>query len=172
MKILLAAALWLGLAPAPDLMMPGHRRVEHRLVLEWDAEEHGERFYAHPTAGFGGQIEIQPEVPFGFSSKYGTRIYAVPNGELFVSEGREGPDPSWAVGEIPVGQVSSVRVGSTLRSIETRLRVVGVADGRIELVVAGEDRKRALWPYLAVVAVGLGLVGGLMMRRKRSGARG
>ena len=167
LKLLVTAPLLLSLAPAPDVLMPGHRAIQHRLVLEWDAEQHGERFFAHPTAGFGDQIEIEPEVPFRFSSKYGTRIYAVPDGEPFVSADRDGPDPSWAVGEIPVGQVDSVPIGSTLVSIETRLRVASVAEGRIELVEVGEQRTRAIWPYLAVVAVGLVVIGGLVIRRKR-----
>ena len=141
-------------------------------MLEWDAPEHDERFIAHPTAGFGGQIEIEPGVPFGFSSKYGTRIYAVPDGVPFVSADRDGPDPSWAVGEIPVGEVSSVAIGSTLVSIETRLRVAGVAEGRIELTVVGEERTRRIWPYLAVVALGLVVIGGLRIRRKRKDQQG
>lgn len=142
-----------------DLVLPGTKPVEHRLVL--DPGPHGTewRFLAFPVRGFGGVEHVLPEQPFEFSSKYGTRIYAVRPDETVP----ERPDAEWItkhpVGAIPVSEVHAVGLADPLSSVETRLRVDGVDATAVRLSIVGEEREHAWPPFLtwAVPAGGVAL---------------
>lgn len=159
-----------------DVLMEGTRPVRHELVLEPSPHFEQHDFVAAPVRGFGGLTRIQPGVPFTFSSKYGTRIFAVEPGAecpegYDVPEGPEVARIARASGAIPLAQVASVPVGSTLESLTTRLRIASIADGVLELVVVETERERdrglIAW-YVLLPTVGLlGL--GWLVRRKRRG---
>jgi len=169
-----------GAAPA-DVIPPGSHAVEHTLVLETPAEVDGLRLVAAPVRGFGGVEQIEQGVPFHFSSKYGTRLYAVPaDGEAppFVApfdreEGSAAAElwasfPTWSV---PVGEVGHVSDSNPLARVETRLawsgpegdvRVVGERrwGGDGELLSEGAGGAHALGvPVFLAVAAALGLAG-------------
>ena len=128
--------------------------------------------------GFGGFTRIVPGVPFSFSSKYGTRLYAIePGAEC--PEGYEPPDGpavariAHASGEIPLAQVASVPLTSTLAGLTTHLRIGSIDAGRIELVIVDTVTEResgtALWLAL-VPAVGLFGLLWLRLRKRRKEA--
>lgn len=77
---MLLAALLLAQVPAlADLAVPGHRDIDHELVVTWEEGVAGDRLLvAAPVRGFGGATVILPGVPFTFSTKYGTRLFALP----------------------------------------------------------------------------------------------
>src|SRR5215207_1829763 len=107
-----------------DIVLPGTKHVSHRLVIERsDAWHGGQRILAAPVRGFGGTHEVEPGVPFSFSSKYGTRLYVVPPSE----ELPERIDESWSASHlsatIPVSEVSSAPLASPLESLTTTLTV-------------------------------------------------
>jgi hypothetical protein len=84
MRSILAFFLVLPSLAAPtssDVLLPGMKRVEHRLVLEPSELWTGRRIVAAPVRGFGGTHVVEPGVPFAFSTKYGTRLYVVPEAE-------------------------------------------------------------------------------------------
>lgn len=182
----LLATAWTA-AHSPDLAVPdllpiGHRGVVHELVLE-DSELLGQfRLVAGPTRGFGGLAEIDPGVPFRFSSKYGTRIYALPLDEPLPAEspalGRfpAGWPEEFLTGSIPVLEVRSVPVLSSVHRILTTLRITGVdeKEREIGLKVTAEQRwdrrgRPITWasiPILSVLALA-GLAGIALLARTR-----
>lgn len=74
------AMAWTSIALA-DLILPGNKAVDHQLVFQDSELFQRYRFVAAPIAGFQGVAVIQPGVSFRFSSKYGTKIYVVPDGQ-------------------------------------------------------------------------------------------
>lgn len=174
----LAALVAFAASAASDVLLPGTRPVRHELVLEPSPHFAEHDFVAAPVRGFGGITRIEPGVPFTFSSKYGTRLFAIePGAEC--PEGYESPEGpavariARAVGAIPLAQVASVPVTSTLESITTRLRIASIADGRIELAVVDTETERDLGERIWLVLVpGLGLAGllWLWLRRRRKAA--
>jgi hypothetical protein len=143
----------------PDLLPPGHRPVRHELALEWPAERDW-RFVASPTRGFEDPRLIARGAPFAFSTKYGTKLYALPAGAAVPAEEHDLSDVDWPSCAVPVQQVTSVPRGLPLARIVTTLRVTAI-DGRdIRLARVCEqrfdDRGRELgdldWLPLAVLA--------------------
>ena len=153
---------------ALDSIPPGAIPVTHELVLEWDTEDFPYEFFAHSKLGPGTQ-SIEAGVPFRFSSKYGTQIFAVPEGERFAPEGTNNPDPRWAHSMPPVGEIHQAHWASTLREVETRVGVVGIDGQTLELVVLGEKRRRNLALYLVIAVAGLVLFGLIALVRRRRG---
>ena len=162
--------------PLPDVLPPGHKSVEHLLVLEPDPELVGSRFVAWPTAGFGPSIAIEPGVPFAFSSKYGTSIYHLPSGETW--PGDDAIDDAFkrqhSLG-LPCAEVSSVSAWQPLARIESWFAVAAKGDGALHFTATRELRfddagnpvdGAALWPWLcSIVALG---AGGLWLLCKRA----
>lgn len=166
MKLVLAALLFAS--PLPDVLAPGTRAIDHELVLEWDEDRFPQQFFAHSSLGPGTQ-SIEPGEPFSFSGKYGTRIYAVPEGQQLLLEDSRNPDPRWASAAPPVAEVGAVPVASTLQRIETRIAVAGIEESELQLEILGEDRERNFALYLVPIALGLAVLGGLsFVRRRRS----
>ena len=166
--------------PAPDVLPPGSRRLTHELVLE--ASPHFETYelFAAPVRGFGGVTHLVTGEPFRFSTKYGTRIYALDKGAEFPDDARVwvGAPPSAAslaqhgvraVGAIPVQEQGSAPIGSPVEHVRTHLRVVAVADGEVRLEVVAEHVERDLSGLLALGgALSAGIVGlGLLVRARR-----
>jgi hypothetical protein len=176
MIALLCLPLLAAAPAAADVLAPGTRPVRHELVLEHSPHFSEHDFVAAPVRGFGGCTRIVPGVPFTFSSKYGTRIFAIEPGADCPEEheGPEGPAVqriARASGEIPVTEVSSVPVTSTVQGLTTRLVIAKISDGviRLEVVERETARNRSLVAWLALT-FGIGLVGmAWMARRTRRG---
>ena len=172
---LLLVLLSLAAPARSDILLPGTKSVSHQLVIE--ASEHwtGKRIVAFPVRGFGGTHVVEPGKPFDFSSKYGTRLYVVPESEPVP----QSVDPSWTAGhvaaDIPVSEVSSVPLTSPLESIVTTLRIRELDGARFELAVVDETKRHDPWLIAALCAAallgGLGLCF-LIRRRKRAAAAG
>ena len=176
MRAPLLALLLLPAAPVPDLLLPGHKGVRHELVLEWGDDVGGYRFVASPVAGLHGNVEIRRGVPFRFSSKYHTRIYAAPAGAAPPDPRESLRDVSWASADVPVREVASVAAGHPLARVETVLRVRGVGPERIQLERVAERRFDALgfelggldWLPLALLALAGGAWAVRLEREGRS----
>lgn len=143
------------------MIPPGHKDVRHELVLDWPIDRDW-RFVASPTHGFHGAHAVQRGQPFAFSSKYGTRIYALPADAPLPAARERIADVAWPQTGIPVAEVRSVPSGHPLARVVTTLRVVGVDAGTIRLERVGEVRYDAAgrelgdldWLPLAVLAAG------------------
>jgi len=179
---LLLSVLCAALSATPleaDVLPPGSRGVRHELVLEASEVLDGWTLAATPVRGFGGVTVIEPGVPFTFSSKYGTRVYALPAGSPVADEPDAVRAAASAEGEIPVAEVTSTPLVSPLTGVVTTLRVVAIEDGVLTLEVAGERslgvaglevRTGLLTGALALVAcAGLATVLELARRARRAG---
>jgi hypothetical protein len=178
MSLLLTALLLLPSAPAParDILLPGNRPVTHELSLEIDEGFAEWRFLASPVAGFRGVTVIESGVPFRFSSKYGTRIYAVP----LADEVPERCSTEWAEGRpvtLPgVGEINQISVSSPLARVLTKLRVVEVQGAEIRLEEIGEQRFDAsgrlidetMLRVFLIGMAGVGVLGLFLLHRCRS----
>lgn len=171
--MLLAAPLFGGAAGA-DILPIGHRGVAHELVLDAPpAVVEGWQLVAAPWPGLSGVTPVELGVPFRFSSKYGTRLYAVARDEALPQHF----EAAWAEGrpsaDFGVREVGSVSFASLLGGVTTTLRVLDVSASGIRLELIGEERRdftgaplhvtRWLW-WLAPVAVGLA---GIALHRRR-----
>jgi hypothetical protein len=163
----------LSLALAPDLIAPGHKPVQHQLVLEASAHFEQHRFFAEPVHGFSGFQEIRPGEPFDFSSKYSTRIFALPR-DVTPDAGAKVASLAVASGNIPVSETSSVVVTSPVERVETRLKLVRVENGVLELAVVASDEQYS-GAMLAAIGGGIALCAtGLVLfarSRQRSAAK-
>ncbi len=174
----LATVAWLAAAcapPEPDVVLPGFRPVAHELVLEASPHFAEFDFFAAPTAGFGGCTRIVPGEPFQFSSKYRTRIYALPKGATCpegyrpASGTTAAAEVALASGDIPVQDTGSVPAISPVEHVSTTLRIASVADGAIRLEVVDEDvdwDPRVAWVVGLAFAVGAGGILVLVRRRR------
>jgi hypothetical protein len=120
-SILQVALLLLSLgAPArSDILLPGHKPISHQLVIAPSEHWTGRRIVAAPVRGFGGTHVVEPGVPFDFSSKYGTRLYVVPEAEALPDVVDDPWKTSHVSADIPVSEVASVPVTSPSTSIVT-----------------------------------------------------
>lgn len=134
----LAAGLCLS-ASAPDLLLPGHTPAKHELVLTWD-DTVPTRFIASPERRHWGYRILTRGEPFPFSTKYGTRIYAVPAAAELPDPKSTLRDSPWPSAAIPVRELSSVRAGYPVTRVLTRLRISSLRDDGLELAVVDEQR--------------------------------
>ena len=156
-----------------DVLPEGSKSVTHELVVE--PSPHFARYdvYAAPTRGFAGSTRIEPDVPFTFSSKYGTKLYAYERGTPF-------PEDTWrndplatpagasASGDLPLEETNAVPVASPIVSVSTRLRIASIENGVVQLEVVGHDVRRdhrAL--VFGAAGVLLGLAGLVLIARRR-----
>lgn len=136
-----SAGLALLLLPTPDLLPPGHRAVQHELVLEVPAGTAAPLLVAFPTAGFTTPRRVVPGEPFPFSNKYGTRLYQVAAGENLPRSIDDAWQAAHRSAAIPVVEVHSVPWASPLARVVTTLRCLPpAADGSLQLTVTGEQR--------------------------------
>ena len=157
-----------------DLIPPGHKSVSHKLVFVDSQLLQSHRVIAMPVRGFGGAEEVKAGHPFRFSSKYGTRLYAVPRDFVppkRVSPGKPLPFPSC---EVPVTCVTSVPGFSPVASLTStcKLSKVTADQIRVELIEHVEldaqgrpaSMRRSMLPLLVIASVGL--LGCLLLWRR------
>lgn len=116
-----------GLATA-DVLLPGHKSVEHELVFEDSDLFNEHRLIAAPIRGFSGVEEIQPGKPFRFSSKYGTKFYIVPRDAELAKFDRDAFD-QWPNVAPPINEIKSVPVTSFVASATTTLGFASLNEG-------------------------------------------
>jgi hypothetical protein len=124
----------------PDLLPPGGHPVQHELVLDWSGAPEGARFVASPSAGLHGHHVIARGEPFRFSSKYGTRIFAVPPGASLPPAREALREVDWPSAGVPVTEIGWAARGNPLRSVRTSLRVERADARTLELRVCGVQR--------------------------------
>ncbi len=140
MLALLLALLCAPNPTPPDVLPPGHKSVRHELVLDWGDDLGGYRLFAYPTRGFHGHHEIRRGEPFTFSSKYGTKIYALPAARAFPEQRDEVAALACPSAPVPVAQVSSVAMSDPVARIETRVQVERATADGLEFTVLGTRR--------------------------------
>ncbi len=178
----LLAALTIGFlcVPQPDLTTPGFRKVTQEVAIENPNDFDGWQVVAAMFLGPSHVTLVEPNVPFRYSSKYTTKIYAVPSGvdvsPLQTSPGtrRESLEGFMST-RIPVSLPPSVSILSPVERTLTTLRIVGISDEGIQVVAVREQQFDSadqslgwfrLWgPPLGAIA--LGILGLIFLRRRR-----
>lgn len=161
----LIALFCLGaLAPTvrSDVLMPGHRLIDHRAVIQAHPAFDTLDLWAFPVRGFAGATHIEPGVAFEFSSKYGTRVYALPKGTAASALETREDFAAFPSAAMPVAEESSVPVLSTLESIESELALQWGPSTAFTLTHRSDRRQRNTSLVLAWCAsigiAGLGLI--------------
>jgi len=158
-----------------DLILPGYKRVQHDLVLTWHEGLSEVMLVAYPTRGFGTAHVVEKDAAFSFSSKYSTRIYAVPSDATLPEMREDWLEVPWARAEIPVGEVSAVRTNDPVARLVTKLRVTRAGAEGIEFErlshrsfdKRGNELGGRHWlPLLLIAGVGIALMVFLVLRRK------
>jgi len=170
---ILLALLPLAAPARADILLPGHRPVSHQLVIEASELWTGKRIVAFPVRGVGGTHVVEPGQPFGFSSKYGTRLYVATGSEPVPDSADAAWTASHVAAAIPVSEVSSVPLISPLEAIVTTLRIRALDGARFELEVVDESRRNdprliGLWWSVALFG-GFGMA--WLIRRRRRASR-
>lgn len=160
-----------------DLLPPGHKSVKHEMVFVESEPLSSHRIIATPTRGFSGVEEIEPGKPFRFSSKYGTRLYSVPENIELPKKFDLDFFEQWPSCDPPVRETKSVPIVSPVKSKLTTVRLASVSpDGLIIEVVSDESFDwtgkpanvlRFYWPLFVPVFLG-GTLCFWMARRKRA----
>ena len=132
--LVLLAVLMLGTRHlSADLIPPGNKAVSHKLVFVDSPLLQTHRLIAMPVRGFGGHEEVQPNRPFHFSTKYGTRLYVVPRDfepPSKVNPGQPLPFPSC---DVPVSSTTYVPILSPVASLRSTCKLIAVADDAIQV---------------------------------------
>lgn len=179
-KCLLAGLLLLVIARKnqvlADVIPPGNKSVRHVLVFVDSPLLQSHRLVATPIRGFGGHEEVQAGQPFGFSTKYGTRLYVVPEDYVFPKKIIYGARPAFPSCEVPVSSITSVPVLSPVDSIRTTCELVSVEEDSIRVSLVDHQELDAFGrpvtpgsmalPLLAISASGL--IGCYFIRRGTS----
>lgn len=131
--------LFLGDAQA-DLIPPGHKSITHQLVFLDSPLLTEHRLIAAPVRGFGGFSEVKAGHPFYFSSKYGTKIYAVPKDYQPPTRYSPGEALPFPHSEPPTNSITSVSLLQNTSRIETHCRLVAVTETSLEIEVTEEIR--------------------------------
>jgi hypothetical protein len=130
-----------GWEAAPrDILDPWGMPVWHEAVLEVPPELAHWEFVVAPVQGLQGVAAVTPGQRFSFSDKYGTRLYAVRSlGRVpaILEDWWKRAQPS---GALPFRETRSVPVGSPIRRIVSRARVVEITATEVRMVKAGEER--------------------------------
>ncbi len=106
-----------------DILPPGHRNVDHKMVFEASPALENATLVAAPTAGFGGVCVINPGKQFDFSSKYGTRIYVLPDSVVVPKNFERELFQQWPSARPPRNQIRSVSIVSPISSALTTVRM-------------------------------------------------
>ena len=91
------------------------------------------RLIAMPVRGFGGHEEIQPDRPFHFSTKYGTRLYVVPSDFVPPAKVSPGELLPFASCDVPVSSTTYVSILSPIASLRSTCKLIAVGDDAIQV---------------------------------------
>ncbi|MEM9383017.1 MAG: hypothetical protein AAGB93_23915 [Planctomycetota bacterium] len=180
--LLLVAPVALAAVPL-DVIPAGYRRVAHEMVV-LPSEILGVRtLVCWTSTGLGGPNSVVvPGEPFGFSSKYGSRLYLLPEGADPADVPYPRPDaplefPSAAP---PVAEIGSLPAASSIHAARTTLRLVGIDGDRLSFEVVSHESFDAAgravgvtplslrtWHWPALLLLGVALLGGLAVSRRR-----
>ena len=116
-----------------DLIPPGNKGVSHKLVIVDSPLLASNRIIAMPTRGFGGHEEVRAGKPFHFSSKYGTRLYVVPDDYEPPAKLRSGDPLPFPHGEIPVTSTTYVPLISSVDSLRSTCKVTEIGEDSITI---------------------------------------
>lgn len=173
----------LSLPVFADLIPPGFKSVEHKLVFVESQMLQDHRLVAAPVRGFKGVAEIQAGIPFRFSSKYRTRFYLVPKDMDLPSDFDQEQFANWPSVEPPCTEVSVAPLISTVASALTTLRLAGIAsDGSLQIEIVKHQifdsfgNRAGMVNFalrtLGLVTCGLLIIGGLYHIRRSRRLRG
>jgi hypothetical protein len=179
----LSATLLLGLcllSPSPDITSPGFKKVSHQVAIENPKDFDGWLVVAATLFGPSHVTVAEPGVPFSYSSKYGTRIYALPSGTEVPNsqEGWSGMAKAFE-GSLraspPVSSPSQVSVLSPVASVLTTIRIVEISAAGIKLEAVrtqefDSNGKPVSWILVWVLPIGAitcGVIGLIVLRKRR-----
>lgn len=178
---LLAAAAFA--AAPPDVIPAGYRRISHEMVV-LPSEALGDRtLVCWTSTGLGGPDSVVvPGEPFGFSGKYGSRLYLLPEGANPADVPRPRFDAPLKVPSAapPVADIGLLPAASPIHAARTTLRLVGVDGDRLSFEVVSHETFDAAgravgatplslrtWYWPALLLLGIALLGGLAVSRRR-----
>ncbi len=151
-----------------DLIPPGHKGVTHQLVFVDSPALAQHRLVAAPIRGLHGAEEVSAGHPFEFSSKYGTRLYLIPEDVMPLPEFDRELYSQWPSEEPPVGEITSVPMISPVASIVTKVRLVSATSGPPKMELVAEEElddsrtpvswKNYLWRPLILVPAGIAIL--------------
>lgn len=116
-----------------DIIPPGNKGVTHKLVFVDSPLLQSHRLIAMPVRGFGGHEEVQPGQPFRFSSKYGTRLYVVPDDFVPPKKSQPGQPLPYPSCEVPIGSTTFVPMLSPVDSLRSTCKLVAVEQDSIHV---------------------------------------
>lgn len=168
------------LSPLPDLTLPGFKKVSHQVAIENSEDFDGWLVVGATLFGPSHVTVAEPGVPFFYSSKYGTRIYALPRGTDLPTSSEGGRVPraafeSFLQARPPVSSPSQVSVLSPVASVLTTIRIVDISAAGIQLEAVrtqefDSSKKPVSWLRiwaLPIAAVVCGVVGLIALRKRR-----
>jgi len=161
-----------------DLILPGHKPVDHVLLVSEPLPQ-GLIVVAAPARGMDGVELVELGKPIPFSGKYGTRLYALPGDQPVPPDLAAVRAAAVASADIPVSEVSSVPLTDPLASVVTTLRITAPASNQLLVEVRSEERfdslgfrsnlRTLLWTLGTVAAAGVGAIA--LARRRVHAAR-
>ncbi|MBL4770810.1 MAG: hypothetical protein JKY61_06640 [Planctomycetes bacterium] len=175
---LLVMLSWL--APQPDMTPAGFKKIDLLVAIENPLDFDGWQVVAATHFGPAHMTVVEPNVPFLFSSKYGTRVYAVPTGATLPEANSFGHTERSEFSEFPatmppVTAASTASIFSPIDQVLTTLRIVAIGEDGIEFETVGSERfdaegQNVGWLRLWAMELGLvafGLVALFLLRRRR-----
>ncbi len=127
-----------------DLIPPGYHAVDHTIVFVDSELLKQVRIIAAPVAGFGGAIEIEAGVPFSFSSKYGTRIYLVPQDAILPTRFMKPELPEFPSCPPPVHEINYLPFYNPITSVVSTCKLVEANENKIVVELLGSEEKGSL----------------------------
>jgi hypothetical protein len=111
-----------------DILPSGHKSVLHVCAFESLDLPSNLQLVAAPIRGFGGHAVIEAQVPFEFTTKYGTELYLIPKSESLSNVDATWLS-NWPSSKLPVAEISSVPAWSPTERILTTLQFDGIRSG-------------------------------------------
>ena len=166
-----------------DILPPGYRSISHQLVFESSPLFDDYCLVAAPIRGFGGIHVVVPGQPFQFSSKYGTRLYLIPESVAEKLKFDREYFDQWPSTLPPVSEIRSVPLISPVASVVTTVRFANLQGGKPNIIVVDHKELdsggkpasylRAYWWLIFPVVGGVVVLAGVFRRlRSRSANSG
>jgi hypothetical protein len=117
-----------------DVIPPGHRPVEHVFAVS-EPLPAGLTLVAAPTSGFTGVQVVAAGTEVAFSTKYGTRLYALPAGTEIPGDLEALRAAAVASADLPMLEVTSTPLTSPMSKYVTPLRVERTPEGGLAVTL-------------------------------------